>query len=257
MITDRLRAGGLLINKKRVERLWREAGLGCRKTRKRVRGAALQAPLLAKASAANQRWSLDFLFDRLENGNGYRMLAVIDVFTRECLAIDLARTMGASRVVATLERIAAVRGLPATLSTDNGPEFINTTVQRWARANEVEHSRSRPGTPTDNAFIESFNARLRAECVDLWWTESIREGQAAVDIWRRRYNDERSHSSLGRLTPRAFASSAPWIAFRPLRNQRPPRIGRVKIKSKISVESTRSAVVTSTPAEFPSIPTVP
>jgi len=215
VIGDRLRAGGLVINDKRVERIWREAGLTATKV-KRSRNGPRRAPQLANASAANERWALDFLSDRLENGHAYRMLAVIDVFTRECLAIDLARSMPASRVVKTLERIAAVRGLPLMFTTDNGPEFISATLDRWAQTNGVQHSKSRPGTPTDNPFIESFNARLRAECVDLWWTESILEGQAAVNLWRRRYNDERPHGSLGRLTPTRFAETAPWVYFRAL-----------------------------------------
>lgn len=220
MIADRLRAKGVVINDKHVERLWRETGLSSFRPRRTSRKGARRPSLLAAPSAANERLALDFVSDRLANGHAYRMLAVIDVFTRECLAIDLGRSMPASRVVAILDRIAAVRGLPRTITTDNGPEFINTTLDRWARTNGVQHSRSRPGTPTDNPFIESFNARLRAECVDLWWTESIREGQASVDAWRHRYNRLRPHGSLGRRTPNAFAATAPWIAFRALDGQK-------------------------------------
>lgn len=243
VIGDRLRAGGLVINDKRVERIWREAGLKAIKVKRSRKGPA-RAPQLAQASAANERWALDFLSDRLENGHAYRMLAVIDVFTRECLAIDLARSMPASRVVSTLDRIGAVRGLPQMLTTDNGPEFISTTVDRWARANEVQHSKSRPGTPTDNPFIESFNARLRAECVDLWWTETIREGQAAVDLWRRRYNDQRPHGSLRRLTPTGFAQTAPWIAFRPLKAKKASQVTESQKQKQPQRQRQKNLVVT-------------
>ena len=212
-IIDRLRAEGVVVNHKRVERLWREAGLTIKKREKRRLLVSL-VQRLEKASKANERWALDFLSDRLENGATYRILAIIDVFTRECVAIDVARSMPAKRVVQVLERTATLRGLPSMLTTDNGPELISTALARWGADNEVTLWKSRPGTPTDNPFIESFNARLRAECVDLISIESIDEARWVLEQWRRRYNEQRGHSSLGRLTPANFAKTAPWVDYR-------------------------------------------
>lgn len=212
-IIDQLHAEGVLVNHKRVERLWREAGLAIKKRKKRRLLVSL-VQRLEKATKANERWALDFLSDRLENGATYRILAIIDVFTRECVAIDVARSMPAMRVVQVLERTATLRGLPSMLTTDNGPEFISTALARWGADNEVALWKSRPGTPTDNPFIESFNARLRAECVDLISIESIVEARWVLEQWRQRFNEQRGHGALGRLTPASFAKTAPWIDYR-------------------------------------------
>jgi putative transposase len=214
MIHDRLRARGVMINHKRVLRLWRELALDRRSRRPRRRIVRHAVPALAPPQRANERWALDFLSDRLENGQPYRILAVIDVHTRECVTIHAARSMPSWRVVRTLDRAAAVRGLPVMITLDNGPELTSKALTDWATANTVVLRYSRPGTPTDNPFIESFNARLRAECADLWWTTSIADANEMLCAWTTRYNDERPHRSLGRLPPKSFAKTTRWTEYR-------------------------------------------
>lgn len=215
-VLDQLRARGLRINHKRLERLWHEQRLARpRKTKRRQQRRVSGQSTLPKATRANERWALDFLADSLSNGKQYRLLAVIDVVTRECVGLVASPSMPASRVVKALERIALVRGVPEMITVDNGPELISRHLRSWAERNHVTLRYSRPGTPTDNPFIESFNARLRDECSELWFVDSIEEAQAVLDEWRRRYNDVRGHGSLGRKTPAAFAATAPWVDYRP------------------------------------------
>lgn len=215
-ILDRLRDRGLRVNHKRIERLWHEHGLGRpRKTGGRQQRRRIDGSELPKATRANERWAVDFLADRLENGTSYRILAVVDVMTRECLGLFASRSMPASRVVAAFERIALLRGVPTMITMDNGPELISHLLRNWAQTNGVILRYSRPGTPTDNPFIESFNARLRSECSELWWIERIDEAQDVLDRWRREYNEVRRHGSLRRQTPKVFAADAPWIDYRP------------------------------------------
>lgn len=215
MIHDRLRNEGWIINHKRVYRVWRSLGLDRKpKQRTRRRGTPSPSPLAAPQQA-NERWALDFLSDRLENGQPYRILALIDVFTRECVAIEAARSMPAWRVAAALDRAAMRRGVPQMITIDNGPELTSKTVIDWGHRNQVILRNSRPHTPTDNPFIESFNARLRAECEDLWWTESIKDANEVLNSWRRRYNEKRPHRSIGRIPPATYARAVSWIAYRP------------------------------------------
>lgn len=215
MIYDRLRNEGLRINHKRVLRLWRSLGLDRKPKRRRtqLRGSRA-ATALPAAERVNERWAVDFLSDRLENGQPYRIIAVIDVYTRECVAIQAARSMPSWRVVAALDRAAMVRGVPYMITTDNGPELSSKAVTDWAARNQVILRYSRVHTPTDNPFIESFNARLRAECADLWWTVSIEEANQVLAAWRRRYNEERPHRSIGRVPPSRYARTATWITYR-------------------------------------------
>ena len=210
-----LRDGGQLINHKRVLRLWRVAGLDRRIKRPRQRVLPqVREPEIAPPERANDRWALDFLSDRLENGDRYRILAVVDVFTRECLCILAARSMPAWRVVQVVDRIAVLRGVPNMITLDNGPELISKALKDWAAANSVVLRYSRPGTPTDNPFIESFNARLRAECGDLWWVESIDGANEVLRSWQQRFNNQRTHSSIGKVTPAKFAKSVDWVGYR-------------------------------------------
>lgn len=213
MIHDRLRQEGICINHKRVLRLWRLLGLERhpKKRRTRLRSAVVALP---SPQRANERWALDFLTDRLENGQPYRILALMDVYTRECIAIVAARSMPAWRVVATVDRACVVRGVPNMITTDNGPELTSKAFTEWGTRNRVSVRYSRPGKPTDNPFIESFNARLRAECADLWWTQSIGEANQLLAMWRDRYNNERPHRSIGRRTPAHYARSVEWIDYR-------------------------------------------
>lgn len=213
MVHDRLRQAGICVNHKRVLRLWRVLGLQHHPKKRRTRLRSI-AVTLTSPRCANERWALDFLTDRLENGQPYRILAVIDVYTRECIAILAARSMPAWRVVATVDHASVVRGVPNMITTDNGPELTSKAFTEWGSRNQVTLRYSRPGKPTDNPFIESFNARLRAECADLWWTQSISEADQLLARWRDRYNNERPHRSIGRTPPAQFARNVKWIDYR-------------------------------------------
>lgn len=171
--------------------------------------------MLTPTTQVNERWAVDFLSDRLESGQPYRIVALIDVHTRECVAIEAARSMPAWRLVDVIDRAALRRGVPNMITADNGPELTSNALRSWAAANGVVLRYSRPGKPTDNPFIESFNSRLRAECADLWWTQTIKEANQLINDWKKRYNEERSHRSLGRrVTPASFAKTSRWIDFK-------------------------------------------
>jgi putative transposase len=254
-ITDQLLAAGWVVNKKRVERVWREQAMGKAGRVRRLRVASTQPRLLPAADAVNQRWALDFVADRLSDGKPYRMLAVIDVYSRECLALVAAQSLPASKVIKILELIASTRGLPDMITTDNGPEFISKELERWCAVNQVEHWRSRPGTPTDNPFIESFNARLRSECGDLWWNDTISEAQAALTAWRHRYNQKRGHSSLGRRTPESFAKDSRWVSFRALSLSQGWESQSQKLKSKSnSPQPTSAGRISTRPTSTQTVP---
>lgn len=214
MIHDRLRTSGVVINHKRVLRLWHQAGLDRRPKNRRRRQRRSEIDVLTPTSQVNERWALDFLSDRLESGQPYRIVAVMDVHSRECVAIEAARSITAWRLVDVIDRAAARRGVPNMITVDNGPELTSNALRSWAAANGVVLRYSRPGKPTDNPFIESFNSRLRAECADLWWTQTIKEANELINDWKKRYNEDRTHRSLGRVTPASFAKTSQWIDFK-------------------------------------------
>jgi len=151
---------------------------------------------------------MDFVSDALFDGRKLRALTVVDAFTREALAIDVEPSIKGEQVVETMSRIKAKRGAHKTIRVDNGPEFISKALDLWAYANGVTLDFSRPGKPTDNAFIESFNGRLRDECLNANWFLSLDDARSKIETWRRDYNEVRPHTSLGWMTPAEFASSA-------------------------------------------------
>lgn len=203
-----LRREGWPVNAKRIHRLYREEGLSIRpKTPRRRRSCRYRAERPAVAGP-NECWAMDFLSDQLFDGRPFRILAVIDVHTRESLATVPRVSFRAFQVVEVLDRLAAERGKPRSLRVDNGPEFAGKALDRWAYLNAVELDFSRPGKPTDNAHIEAFNARFRQECLNASWFLSLVDAKDRIESWRRDYNEERPHSALGSLTPRAFASQA-------------------------------------------------
>jgi putative transposase len=159
-----------------------------------------------KVEAVNQVSSLDFMSDTLSDSRKIRLLTVLDVFTRECLAIRLDRRFTGDQVVNVLEELTAERGSPGSLRVDNGPEFTGRSLDLWAYF-KVMLDFSKPATPTDNAFIESFNGRFRQECLDLHWFLCLEDARAKVEAWRKQYNTEHPHSALGNLAPREFAAS--------------------------------------------------
>jgi Transposase and inactivated derivatives len=203
-----LRREGWQDNVKRVYRLYQEQGLSLRMKRpKRNKSARLRQPKHL-VTAMNQIWSMDFVADALFDGRKLRALTVVDNYTRESLAIDVGKSLKGDDVVATLNRIAATRGLPATIKVDNGSEFISKVMDRWAYERGIELDFSRPGKPTDNAKIESFNGRLRQECLNLHWFLSLDDARTKIEAWRQYYNETRPHSALQWESPAHFARQA-------------------------------------------------
>lgn len=199
-----LRREGHPDNVKRIYRLYREEGLSLRLKRSRRNKAAQLRQPKQLAHAMNEIWRMDFVADALFDGRKLRMLTVVDLFTRQCLAIDVGQSLKGEDVVRTLNDITEQRGLPRTIKTDNGSEFISKVMDRWAYERGVELDFSRPGKPTDNAAVESFNGRLRQECLNAHWFLSLADAQAKIEAWRRDYNESRPHSALGWSTPAEF-----------------------------------------------------
>ena len=150
---------------------------------------------------------MDFMSDELYNGQRIKLLTLVDNFTRESLAIEVDERLGGHRVVEVLMRVAKTRGLPETIKLDNGPEFTSRRLDQWAFLSGVKLDFSRPGKPTDNAFIESFNGRFRQECLNENWFLSLEDAQEKVETWRLHYNGERPHGALGNLTPMEYAAA--------------------------------------------------
>lgn len=196
---------GFVINHKRTERLYKLEGLSLRrrKGRKRYRSEA-RAPL-SEAVHPNQYWSMDFVSDQLVSGQRFRGLTIKDIFTRECPSIEVARSLPSVRVVEVLERLKLERGLPEAIVLDNGPEMISLVLDQWAYENKVKLHFIEPGKPTQNAFIESFNGTFRDECLNMHWFYTLDDAREKIENWRKEYNEENPHSSLGYLTPKEFA----------------------------------------------------
>jgi len=199
-----LRREGLVINHKRTERIYKEEGLSLR-IRKRKKRASMLRVELSKPEGVNQRWSMDFMSDQLYNGRRFRVLTIVDDYSRECLAIETDTSLRGARVVQVLERLYSARGLPKVITMDNGPEFTGNALDKWAYQRGVKLNFIRPGKPSDNAFIESFNGKFRDECLNENWFLSIASAKEIIEAWRVDYNRNRPHSSLGNLTPDEFA----------------------------------------------------
>lgn len=198
-----LRREGWPVNRKRVQRLYREEGLAVRRKGKRRRS---QVPRLVREplGRANERWILDFVSDTLSNDRTFRCLTVVDEFSRECLAIHVAHSIPAVRVIEVLEQLRTKRGLPEVVITDNGSEFTSRAFDAWAYAREVKINYIQPGKPVQNCYIESFNGTFRDECLNLHWFVSLEDAQRTITAWKDDYNRVRPHSSLGDLTPEEF-----------------------------------------------------
>jgi len=201
----RLRREGWEVNRKRVYRLYREAGLTVRR-RKRKRIGLFERKPLPKPTAANVSWSMDFVADGLIGGRRMRCLTIVDDCTRECLAIEVDTSITGLRVQSVLDRLADTRGLPRSITVDNGPEFDGQVLDKWAYRTSVQLSFIRPGKPNENAYIESFNGKFRDECLNEHWFLSLAHARSIIEAWRIEYNTERPHSSLGNLTPQEFAA---------------------------------------------------
>jgi len=201
----RLRREGWQVNRKRVYRLYRDAGLAVRR-RKRKRIGLFERKPLPKPASANVSWSMDFVADGLIGGRRLRCLTIVDDCTRECLAIEVDTSITGLRVQGVLERLAETRGLPQSITVDNGPEFDGQVLDKWAYRRNVHLSFIRPGKPNENAYIENFNGKFRDECLNEHWFISLAHARSIVEAWRIEYNTERPHSSLANLTPEEFAT---------------------------------------------------
>lgn len=187
----------------RAHRLWKAAGLQLpqRRPRKRVAGSRSR-PL--PPFAPNSVWAYDFVFDACANGQQLKCLTIVDEFTRECLAIDVAGSIRSRRVIEVLARLISQRGAPAFLRSDNGPEFVSKAILEWTVEENIEVALSDPGKPWQNGTDESFNGKLRDECLSLEWFRTRREAKVVIEAWRGHYNLVRPHSSLEYRTPVEF-----------------------------------------------------
>jgi putative transposase len=187
----------------RAYRLWRSAGLQVPRKRSRKR-VAVSRPRPTSPKAQNHVWAIDFVFDACADGRQIKCLTIIDEYTRECLAIDVAGGIRAGRVVDVLARLVSVHGAPRHLRCDNGPEFVSKALLRWMTAEAIDTAFIDPGKPWQNGMDESFNGRLRDECLSLEWFRNRTEAAVVIETWRRHYNEARPHSALDYRTPSEF-----------------------------------------------------
>lgn len=207
-LTILLRREGFGDNHKRIHRVYQSEGLQVKKRARRKQRIDRGSERPAPPAAANQRWSLDFVHDRMENGRSLRMLTVVDDHTRECLWIEADTSLSGTRVARTLDQLVELRGRPEAVLTDNGPEFAGIALERWAHDRQVRHHFIAPGKPTQNAYIESFNGKLRDECLNENLFINLGQARDILESFRQDYNELRPHSSLGDLTPAEYAASA-------------------------------------------------
>jgi len=205
MLHTLLRREGHLINHKRTERLYREEGLSLRLKKRKKRSSHLRV-VMDRPEKINQHWSMDFVSDNLYNGRRFRVLTIVDNFSRECPVLEVDHSLTGQRVTRVLDRIALTRELPEVITVDNGPEFISKALDLWAYENSVKLRFIQPGKPVQNAYIESFNGKFRNECLNDNVFVSLNSARDIIEAWRQDYNSERPHSSLNNMTPEEFAT---------------------------------------------------
>jgi putative transposase len=198
-----IRREGKIVNHKRLERIYAEEGLQLKKRKKRRQTAALRV-VIPTPTKPNVRWSMDFVSDNLYDGRKFRCLTIVDDYSRESPAITVDTSLPGQRVTGILDYLGETRGLPDIIVCDNGPEFSGIMLDRWAHERGVKIAFIRPGKPTENAFIESFNGKFRDECLNENWFTSLNDAQEKIEAWRKDYNRNRPHSSLGNLSPEEF-----------------------------------------------------
>jgi putative transposase len=204
-----LRREGIVMNHKKLRRLYREERLQMRRRGGRKRALGTRTPM-ALPQGPNQRWSLDFLSDAMTDGRRFRVLAIVDDFTRECLVLVADTSLPGLRVARELDTVIAIRGRPGTIVSDNGTELTSMAILRWSQERQIAWHYIAPGKPQQNAFIESFNGRLRDELLNETLFSSLAHAREALSFWKDDYNTIRPHSGLGNLTPSAYAyRSAP------------------------------------------------
>lgn len=202
-VAELLRAEGWRANHKKVERLWREEGLQLpHRHKKRKRLYHHDASVIRlRPHYPNHVWSIDFVHDRLSNGRPYKMLTVLDEYTREALCVRVAARMGSTEVLEALYPLILERGTPAHLRSDNGPEFVAGPLQNWLRRVGIQPLQILPGSPWENGYNERFNGTLRREVLDAEWFATTRQAQTVIDLWLRQYNHVRPHQALAMRPP--------------------------------------------------------
>ena len=211
-LTAMLEREGMQANHKRAYTRYREEGLAMRiRQRRRIRWSG--AVVRPAANRPSQRWSMDLVSDCVSGGREViRMLTIVDDCTRECPAIEVDTSLGGFRVRRVLDRIASERGLPEAIVLDNGPEFRGRALAAWSAERGVRLEFIQPGKPVQNAYVESFNGRLRDECLNANWFTSLSDARRKIETWRQDYNEQRPHSSLNYLPPAEFARTAEMMA---------------------------------------------
>ena len=202
-----LKREGLVVNHKRTERIYKEEGLALKRKRRR-KGTAGARAVIPAPERPNQKWSMDFVADSIVTGRRFRALAIVDDYSRECPAIEVDTSLGGRRVVGVLERLAEIRGLPEIITVDNGPEFAGKALDEWAYRKGIKLDFIRPGKPIENAFAESFNGRLRDECLNDNWFLSLKHAREVIEAWRIDYVEVRPHGALKGQTPKEYAEAA-------------------------------------------------
>jgi putative transposase len=200
-----LRREGWMVNHKKIYRLYCLEWLNLRYKKPRRHKSSSQRIVRLPANQVNECWTMDFMFDQLFNGVKFRFLTLVDIFSRECLAIKVGQKMTGENVAHVRQEVLEQRGKPRQIFLDNGSEFISKALDKWAYENKVALAFSRPGKPTDNAYIESFNGSFRDECSNVHWFLSLDDAKLKAENWRQDYNLLRPHSALGYLTPAEFA----------------------------------------------------
>jgi putative transposase len=201
-----LKRENLVVNHKRTERIYREEGLVLRRKLWR-KGAAGIRVMIPAAMKPNEQWSMDFVSDTIVTGRRFRALTIVDNYTRECPAIEVDTSLGGARVVNVLERLSETRGLPEVITMDNGPEFAGKALDEWAYRKSVKLNFITRGKPVENAYAESFNGRLRDECLNTNWFLNLKHARNVIEDWRKDYNEVRPHSSLKNMTPMEYANA--------------------------------------------------
>jgi putative transposase len=205
-LTALLRREGRNVNHKRVYRLYRDLGLAMRRRKHRHSRQRQAAAAKINLHKANQRWAMDFVADTLAHGRTFRVLTIIDEYTRECLAIETDTSLPGLRVIRVLEGLAQTRGLPEEIHVDNGPEFVCRSVRSWCEKRRVLLRYIEAGRPMQNGHIESFNGRFRDECLNANWFLNLASARTEVEHWRTDYNRDRPHTALAYRTPNEFAA---------------------------------------------------
>jgi len=200
-----LKREGWQLGKSQAQRIYSEEQLQLRSKLPKRRKMVMTRQLKVKPTRPNEAWSMDFVADQLANGGKFRTLTIVDVYSKEALAIEVGQRLRSEHVVAVLNRLAAQRGTPKYLFVDNGSEFSGRLLDLWAYHHQARIDFSRPGKPTDNCHIETFNGSFRDECLNLHWFETLEEAKAIIEAWRRDYNESRPHSTLNDLSPAEFA----------------------------------------------------